>query len=374
MKPHLCHIFPSFGTGGPEVRTAVLVNATRDRFRHTIVSISGNLAGRERVEKTDDVQFLASPPRRRLGGHVRALSGLLAELHPDLVLTYGWGGVDGILAARIRGMRRIIHAEDGFLPDEAHRQKLRRLLARRLFLRAARCVVCPSHTLEAIAQRLWWLPAPKIVYIPNGVDIERYRPARPDERERLRQQFGLASHEVVIGTVGHLRAEKNQERLLRAFATLADQPLRLVFAGDGPLRSRLETLAAELGFAKKVTFAGDVRDPADHYRALDVFALSSDTEQMPIAALEAMSTALPVVSTDVGDVKRMVSAENVPYVVPPSNDAGYAGALRDLVEKPGLRAALGRANRARCERDFGLAGMVAAYVRLYEDVLGKTPS
>src|SRR4051794_7947610 len=136
MRPHLCHIFPAFATGGPEVRTATLIDATGDAFRHTVASLSGELGGRDRVGRRDGVAFVAAP---RPGGRAAspwALARLLRGLRPDLVLTYGWGGTDGVLAARLCGLRRVIHAEDGFLPDEAGGQKPARLLARRVVLQA----------------------------------------------------------------------------------------------------------------------------------------------------------------------------------------------------------------------------------------------
>jgi glycosyltransferase involved in cell wall biosynthesis len=102
---------------------------------------------------------------------------------------------------------------------------------------------------------------------------------------------------------------------------------------------------------------------------MDLFALSSDTEQMPIAVLEAMSAGLPVVSTDVGDVRDMVDATNRPYVTPLGDDKAYTLALRTLVCRPDERATLRRLNRSRCAETYGLHVMVDRYRRLYEEVL-----
>src|SRR5438552_3691135 len=131
MMPHLCHVFPAFATGGPEVRTTVLLNALGPEFRHTIVALNGDTSGRERLESSVDVTFVSAPSPRRTG-HIITLAGCLRELRPDLLLTYGWGGVDAIAAGRLAGLRRIVHMEDGFLPDEAVKQKFKRLLARRV--------------------------------------------------------------------------------------------------------------------------------------------------------------------------------------------------------------------------------------------------
>jgi len=372
MRPHLCHIFPAFSAGGPEVRTCLLINATAGEFKHTVVSLSGELDGRERVCPGYEVDFVAVPRAARRIAHPFALARLLKALRPDLVLTYGWGGTDGVLAARLSGMRRVIHAEDGFLPDEAHRQKLLRLLARRLVLRAPACVVCPSKSLVGIARRHWFLPARKVRYLPNGVDGHRFAPPTRQVAEEARRRLGFAAGEVVIGTVGHLRAEKNQARLIRAFAAVAARrEAKLLVAGAGPLREQLAALALELGVRDRVVFSGLMTDPVPCYHTIDIFALSSDTEQMPLALLEAMSVGLPIVSTDVGDVRTMVSAPNRRCVVPPADEQEYAQELDCLAADGKERSFLGRSNREKCLREYGMPVMVDAYRSLYREVLNS---
>src|SRR5262249_31429381 len=158
----------------------------------------------------------------------------------------------------------------------------------RVLLRAACQVVCPSRTLVHIARQVWTLPRHKICYVPNGVDLKRFMPATPDQAAQARRTLGLASTAVVVGSVGQLRGEKNHERLLRAFAAVGPGPYHLLIVGEGTLQERLTCRARELGIGERVTFTGAMPDPALAYQAMDLFALSSDTEQMPIAILEAM--------------------------------------------------------------------------------------
>jgi glycosyltransferase involved in cell wall biosynthesis len=239
-----------------------------------------------------------------------------------------------------------------------------------VLLRTARLVVCPSQVLVRIARQVWSLPPHKVCYIPNGVDTRHFTPPAPDQVEAVRRRLGIGAAEIVIGSVGQLRGEKNHERLLRAFAAVASKrPCRLLMVGDGPLQERLTCLARDLGAAERVLFAGAVPDPADCYRAMNLFALPSDTEQMPIAVLEAMAGGLPVVSTDVGDVRTMLSADNRAYVVPPAREDAYAACLAALLDDPAARRTLGQANRAKCALEYEVGGMVRAYERLYHAVL-----
>jgi glycosyltransferase involved in cell wall biosynthesis len=370
MKPHLCHVFPSFGTGGPEVRTAVLMNAAGSQFRHTIVSLSGELAALDRLEGGLEVVVRDAPRRSGPLASRWALAKLLKSIGPDLLLTYGWGGTDAVVAARLSGLRRIIHAEDGFLPDEALGQKFRRLVARRFLLRLPARVVVPSQTLADIARWKWRLPENRLKYLPNGIDVERFAPATPDGVARAKAALGLSADRVVIGTVAALRREKNHARLIRGFAGLANhEAVRLLIVGGGPEFEALQQVSRELSIADRVIFTGDVVDPVPYYHAMDVFALSSDTEQMPISLLEAMGVGLPVVSTDVGDVAVMVADENLPFVVARNDLDGFTDALRTLIDDPGLQSRLGLANRRKCAEQFDLDLMIRNYFDLYEQVL-----
>jgi glycosyltransferase involved in cell wall biosynthesis len=166
----------------------------------------------------------------------------------------------------------------------------------------------------------------------------------------------------VIGTVAALREEKNVARLLRAFAALPSG--QLVVVGDGPQRPALETLAAALGVSERVRFAGHHQDTPAFYAQFDIFALSSDTEQMPLSVIEAMASGLPVVSTDVGDVRLMVSEENVPHVTR-LDDAALAAALGDLIADPNRRRRIGLGNLAKARRDFDQSAMFAAHGALW---------
>ena len=175
---------------------------------------------------------------------------------------------------------------------------------------------------------------------------------------------------ALVATVAALRAEKNLQRLLLAFAAATRRPgrlvpARLVIVGDGPERPALQALAVDLGIMQCVSFAGHVADPAPLYAGFDLFALSSDTEQMPIAVIEAMAAGLPVAATDVGDVRSMLAEANAPFVVA-RDDAALAAGLGSLLDDTDLRARIGAANRARAREMFDQERMFAAYAALFD--------
>jgi glycosyltransferase involved in cell wall biosynthesis len=170
---------------------------------------------------------------------------------------------------------------------------------------------------------------------------------------------------MLFGTVCRLRPEKNISFLLRTFARAELPDARLAIVGDGPMRGRWETLASQLGIADRVTFASVTDDPASCYAALDVFVMSSTTEQMPNALLEAMACGLPAICTDVGDSREMLGNAGPPAVVPRGDDA-YTAALTTIAGSGELRARLGAANRARCVEHYSLDRMVLQVSEVYD--------
>ena len=112
--------------------------------------------------------------------------------------------------------------------------------------------------------------------------------------------------------------------------------------GDGPERQRLEAAAIASGQSANIQFTGALSTPEQAYTAMDVFALSSDTEQMPLSLLEAMACELPVAALAVGDVRDMVAEANRPYIAAAGDEKGFRDSLRALIADSGLRTALAK--------------------------------
>ncbi|HYM32613.1 MAG TPA: glycosyltransferase [Candidatus Cybelea sp.] len=360
--PHLLHIFSTFAMGGPQVRFAWLANRFGRKFRHSIIALDGNDACRGRLDGDLDLEILPTrvSKERPLTNWIE-IARQIANVAPDQLITYNWGAIEWALVNRVIDHRAHIHCEDGFGPDEIDAQKWRRVFIRRLALSGRSLVVVPSRTLESIARDVWRLRPGQILYVPNGIDCTAFDQAAP-----RRALPGLERHDgLVVGTVATLRAEKNIVRLMRAFQAARSGDARLVIAGEGPERARLEAAAAAAGLKDSVIFLGHVPNPAEVLEHFDIFALSSDTEQMPLSVLEAMAAGLPVAAVNVGDLAHMLSPENAALLAPRGDEAGLADLLRRLLDEEPLRTRLGRSNRMNAEQRFAESAMLASYERIF---------
>ena len=358
-RPRILSVFATFAVGGPQMRFAALANHFGHEFRHEVIAMDGNLAARARLSPDLDLHF--PDPHLVKGdtrGNLRRIRAFLRHEKPDLLVTNNWGSIEWAMANAVSPLVRHIHIEDGFGPEERTQQLPRRVWTRRMVLRRTP-VILPSHVLFTIARDVWKLPQRHLSHIPNGIDLTRFQPAA-----------GSAGGVPVIGTVAAMRAEKNIGRLLDAVRLLPEHlPARLVVVGDGPMLPELRARAEALGLTARVDFTGHRDDPSGSLAGFDIFALSSDTEQMPISVLEAMACALPIAATDVGDVARMVSPENRPCVAGNSAET-LAASLSTLLADPTARMRIGQANRRKAESDYSDTAMFAAYRRAF---LAKAP-
>jgi glycosyltransferase involved in cell wall biosynthesis len=285
------------------------------------------------------------------------------------MLTYNWGTTEWAMANNIVGICAHVHFESGFGPDESPRRQLwRRVMTRRLLLTKCKHIVVPSMTLQDVASRVWRISADRLIYLPNGVACLRF--ARPADASTL-AALSIPDGAPIVGTVAVLRPEKNLLRLIRVFAAIPSElDARLVIVGEGPEGPTLRAAAAKAGLSDRIIFAGHLSDPATILGRFDVFVLTSDTEQMPNAVLEAMAAGRAVVTTDVGDTKFMLSPENAPFAVPLEDEAALSHAIARLLTDQALTARIGEANRRRAESHFSLDKMVADYEKLYSGSIG----
>ena len=370
----ILHLHSSFDLGDAQLRTVRLMNHFGNQAEHTLLSsVHDAFGAADALDRRVKMSFPkdAAPA---LGGtpnmaRYRRLAAYMKKFH--LVLSYNFGAMDGVMAHTLftRGMKLppLIHHEDGFEQDEVDRLKWHRNWFRTIALQRADALVVPSKTLEHIARTVWHQPLEKIARFPNGIDTEHYN--RRPQRGSF-PGFQKRDGEIVVGTIADLRSVKNLPRLLRAVAA-ADANIRLAIVGEGPDRDVIMAEATRLGIADRVMMPGYLRDPARYIRLFDIFALSSDSEQYPISLVEAMTSALPIVATDVGDVRNIVSRENRPFIVARDDEDALASAISSLAKDATLRQTLGAANRILACSQYDEDTMLARYRQLYGSAMKR---
>jgi glycosyltransferase involved in cell wall biosynthesis len=368
---NILHLHSSFDLGGKEARAVRLMNAFGDRAKHVIVSgVPDALGARAAIAPGIRYEIAQNPPPltgRPSVARYEAIAKFMARF--DLVLTYNWGAIDGVMARRVfsKNMPPLIHHEDGFNADEAVRLNPVRSMYRRLALPAAHALVVPSHVLERIALGIWKQPRDRVRRISNGIDTARYG-KKPDPRA-LPGYRHLPGH-VVVGTLAGLREVKDLPMLVRAMGGMKTKA-QLVIVGEGPERQAIVDTVENMGMEKTVFLPGFAADPHRYLGLFDIFALSSRSEQQPIAVMEAMAAGLPIASVPVGDVAQMVAPENADFIT----QGRDAVQLRDQIERlagyPDFRRHVGKANQARARALFDEAAMIASYAALYSEAVGR---
>jgi glycosyltransferase involved in cell wall biosynthesis len=234
-----------------------------------------------------------------------------------------------------------------------------------------RAIVAPSRRIERELREQGYTNG---YYIPNGVDIQAFRPPSDSERMTARYRLGLSPDGMVVGFLGRLHRDKGVDILIRAWAAsaLARAGAVLCLAGDGPEEVALRRIANEVGASGTIRFVGVV-DSREFLHAIDASVLPSRTEGMSNALLEAMACGLACVGTRVAGTEDVIEPSQTGWLVP-AEDTGAMSAALDQLDNHVVRARFGEAARMRIAADFALPIVAARYRDLYCRLIGRVPS
>ena len=376
-RPLVAHVFHRFDTGGLENGVVNLINRLpADRFRHAVIALTEIGAFSRRIQR-DDVELIAlnKPPGQGFWMFPR-MRRVLAALQPAIVHTRNLAALEMSVPAAWAGVPVRVHGEHGWDISDPDGQSRKFRLVRRVYRPFVHHYVALSRHLERYLLDHIGVAPRRVAQLYNGVDTQRFRP-NPGERSAIAGSPFASADLWLVGTVGRLSPVKDQVLLARAFvralelAPEARARLRLVFAGDGPLRSQIERVLQEGGASELAWLAGDRSDVPDLMRGLDAFALPSLAEGISNTILEAMATALPIVATNVGGNVELLQDGVTGRLVPPRDPDTMAQALLDDWRHPGAARERGRRARVDVERRFSLDGMVGAYAALYDRLLAQ---
>jgi glycosyltransferase involved in cell wall biosynthesis len=208
----------------------------------------------------------------------------------------------------------------------------------------------------------------RVEVVEHGIVLDAVR-AQRSARAAVRAELGIGAHEIAIGTVANLRANKDWPNLLAAARRVVDRgvPVRFVAVGQGPLEEEVRARHAALGLGDRVMLLGHREDAVRLMAGCDAFVLASYYEGLPVALMEAMALGLPIVATAVGGVPEMVTTGHEGILVPPRDPDALADALVALACDPARRSAMGEAATRRAAR-YDIGDAVDRIEAIYREV------
>ena len=374
-RPLILHVMYRFDTGGLENGVVNLINhMPSGAYRHAVLALTGITEFRQRIQ-ADDVEFFAldKPPGQGVWQFPK-LYRLFRQLRPHIVHSRNLAALEVQAPAWAAGVPVRIHGEHGRDVGDLDGSNLTYQRVRRLYRPFVQHYTALSRDLSQYLVDKVRVPREVITQACNGVDTKLFCRNLQGARPISGCPFDPAQH-WLVGTVGRMQTVKNQVMLAHAFvhalhlAPALRARMRLVMVGDGPLRAHAQAVLASAGLADLAWLAGERHDVADIMRGLHAFALPSLAEGISNTVLEAMSSSLPVVATNVGGNADLVEHGQTGYIVPSGDAQAMALRLLRLAGNPVRAEALGHAGRQRVQSNFSLQAMVSTYQSVYEQQL-----
>ncbi len=302
------------------------------------------------------------------------LRRVIQRFGPDLVHARSTGvWLDSVLATLGRQPVRLLlsfHGRTHLRPPGRLRRRLNRWAAAR-----ADAVLSVSREAAHMMHREYGVPEHKLQVIPNGVDVQRFRPEEDqDEIHRTRRRLRLSGADHVVICVANLQPIKGIDVLLRAWrqVCMADPSARLMIVGAGPLRRELERLTEDLRCGPTVRFLGFRKDVPELLRCADLFVLPSRYEACNNAVVEAMSSGLAVVASDVGGMRELITPNRTGWLVPPDTPDRLAETILAVLLDGPARRRIGAGARTAAVNQFTLETWVSRYASLYRELVDRS--
>lgn len=210
----------------------------------------------------------------------------------------------------------------------------------------------------------------RIEYIPGvGINTDKFENVKTDKEEK-RKLLDVRNDEVMILSVGELNKNKNHQVIIKAIAKLNNKKIKYVLCGQGPLKNELIKLSKELKVENQILFLGFRNDVSEIYKVADLFAFPSYREGLSLSLMEAMSSGLPAVCSNIRGNKDLIKDGKGGYLINPDDIEGFREAIKKLVDNDSLRRKMGRYNTTFVER-YSIDCIIEKMTDLYTELLSN---
>lgn len=373
----ILHVVGSLQIGGLEnILINIINNTNPEIFEHSICCINRSGPMARRIEKHIIIHEMKKGGKADYLLPIKILD-VIRKDNPDIVHTRNWSAIDGIIAAALSRNRKIIHDEHGRDCGDPKGLNIKKKIIRNVLDRYVDRYVVVSDELRDWLNTFIGIQNRKIVRIQNSVDTRIFSPPVDKGREKI--AVGLPANSCIVGYVGRLDPVKNLEMLMKSFLRVimdahSDKQILLVITGSGAEEEKLKKTTHEWNLDGKVFFLGESSNVNEYMRAMDIFAISSIAEGIPLTLLEAMASGLPVVATRVGGIGEVVQDKESGYLVDSGDDRGFAEKLEKYISDESLRECHGRKGRELVVKLYSLDNMIRQYENLYLEVMGERRS
>ncbi|KPL04772.1 MAG: hypothetical protein AMJ73_03735 [candidate division Zixibacteria bacterium SM1_73] len=347
-KIKIVRIISRLNIGGPSIHTVLLsAHLNSDRFKTTLVKgIEGNSEGdmRDLLRKKKVRPIIVTELAREISlardcvAFVK-LYKLICREKPDIVHTHtAKAGLLGRVAAKLAGVPIIVHTFHGHLFHSYFgylTTKLIVFIERLLAHLTSKIIIVSEKVRKDIVEKYRIATYSKVITMPLGLELTPFLDV-DKQRGFLRKELGLSDKIALVGIVARLVPVKGHKYFIEAAAAVMKRLLNVKFLviGDGELKEKLEDYVKQLGILESVTFCGFRKDLPHIYADLDVVVLTSLNEGLPVAIIEGMAAAKPVVAFDVGGVKDLIQ-DNVTGILVPFGDVQkLADSITSLLGDP----------------------------------------
>ncbi|PCI71144.1 MAG: hypothetical protein COB38_06520 [Gammaproteobacteria bacterium] len=371
-KIRVLHVVLSLGTGGLENGIINIINGSnKDEFHTDVICIREQGELHSRIDNSSTKVFYDANLSSGLINSIKHIRTIMLSEGYDILHTHGWAtmlaGYLAVLSLTFsKSKPLIINGEHGTLYFESSQQ----ILIQRFLFNRMRLNLSVSVALVHEVSRRFNVSINIFKAIINGVNVNKFVPSL-EQRNSVREELNLKDENLLIGSVGRLVAVKNYPSLIRAFSiVLQKQPTaRLALAGDGPEKKILEALIEELGLKNEVFLMGRREDVPSVMNAYDIFVLPSFREGLSNTILEAMSSALPVVVTNVGGSPEIVIENKTGHLFEVNNTTQLADILDSLMIDRKRLQTMSEDARKHVVKNYSLETMVNNYQQTYRDLL-----